>query len=105
MARLHGLWRDQLVLSDGWIEESWVPRTLSPFFGHHYGYGWFLAHVGGREVAYARGFGGQMLYIVPSLGVTVVVTSDATQPAREGGYADELSAMLSNEIIPAAESA
>lgn len=105
MARLRGLWRDQLVLSDGWIEESWVPRTLSPFYGHHYGYGWFLAHEGGREITYARGYGGQMLYLVPSLGLTVVVLSDTTLPAREGGYATELHRMLTGEIIPAAENA
>ncbi|MEO1227026.1 MAG: 6-aminohexanoate hydrolase, partial [Pseudomonadota bacterium] len=73
--------------------------------GHQYGYGWFLAETEGRQIAYARGYGGQMLYVVPSLGLTVVVMSDPTLPAREGAYGTELTNMLTNEIIPAAERA
>ena len=54
-------------------------------------------------MVYARGYGGQMMYMVPSLGLTVVVTSDPTQPARSEGYVGDLRAMLADDIIPAAE--
>ena len=56
---------EQLVPPE-WIELSWQPRTRSRFTGDGYGYGWFLREIAGREVRYAWGFGGQMLYIVPS---------------------------------------
>ena len=105
MARQRGLWAEARVLSASWIDESWVPRTRSPFSGDDYGYGWFLRRAGGHGVAYARGYGGQMVYVVPSLGLTVVVTSDPTRPARSRGYVGDLNAMLSEEIIPAAEQA
>jgi hypothetical protein len=43
-----------------------------------------------------------MIYIVPSLKLTVVITSDPARPARSHGYAGRLRALLTNEIIPAA---
>ncbi len=103
MARRGGRWRDTRVLSRDWIERSWTPRTRSPFSGDAYGYGWFLARAGGHRLAYARGYGGQMLYVVPDLGLTVVVTSDPTRPARTRGYVGALNALLTEAIVPAAE--
>lgn len=103
--RRGGLWEGTRVLSEAWIEASWTPRTHSPFSGDGYGYGWFLSHARGWNVAYARGYGGQMLYLVPTLGLTIVVTSDTTRPARSGGYFQDLAELVSESIIPAAEQA
>jgi CubicO group peptidase (beta-lactamase class C family) len=105
MARRGGFWAGARVLSAGWIETSWVPRVRSPFSGHLYGYGWFLAEAGGRRIAYARGYGGQMIYVAPELALTVAVTSDPTRPARSGGHVGDLNALLAEAIIPAAEAA
>lgn len=90
-------------LTPDWIEESWAPRTRSPFSGDAYGYGWFLSRAGRHPVRYARGYGGQMLYILPTLEMTVVVTSDPTRPARSDGHVGDLNRLLAQEIIPAAE--
>jgi CubicO group peptidase (beta-lactamase class C family) len=105
MWRAGGVWSGRRVLSGDWVAASWTPRTISPFSGDAYGYGWFLATLGGHGVRYARGYGGQMLYVVPSLGLTVVVTSDPTRPARSEGYVGDLRGLLVEEIIPAAERA
>jgi CubicO group peptidase (beta-lactamase class C family) len=102
MHRLGGVWNGRRVLSEDWLREAWTPRTLSPFSGDDYGYGWFIAELGGQKVTYARGYGGQMIYIVPALELTVVVTSDPTQPARSDGYVGDLRRMLASDIIPAA---
>jgi CubicO group peptidase (beta-lactamase class C family) len=101
--RAGGVWSGRRVLSGEWVTASWTPRTASPFSGDAYGYGWFLAELGGYGVRYARGYGGQMLYVVPPLGLTVVVTSDPTRPARSEGYVGDLRGLLVEEIIPAAE--
>ena len=101
--RLGGLWNGQRVLGADWIAASWQPRAYSPFSRHDYGYGWFLTRARGHPLAYARGYGGQMLYLLPSLALTVVVTSDPTRPARTGGYLSDLTALLAEQIVPAAE--
>ncbi|MCV3241377.1 serine hydrolase domain-containing protein [Mesorhizobium sp. ZC-5] len=90
----------QQLVSPEWIELSWRPRTNSRFTGDAYGYGWFLREIGGQDVRYAWGYGGQMLYIVPSLQLTVAMTSDENNPAARNGYRDSLHS-LAGEIIAA----
>lgn len=101
MWRAGGTWGAEAVLSKHWVAASWTPRTFSPFSGDAYGYGWFLTMLGGQAAAYARGYGGQMLYVVPSRELTVVVTSDPTRPARSEGYVGDLHALMVEEILPA----
>ena len=101
--RRGGLWEGRAVVPPSWVEASWTPRTRSPFSGDRYGYGWFLRRAEGRLIAYARGYGGQMVYVVPDLALTVVVTSDPNRPARSDGHVGELNALLLETIVPAAE--
>lgn len=98
----NGRWQGQPVIPEGWIATSWQPRTRSPFSGHTYGFGWFLAEDRGVQVAYARGYGGQMLYVVPERGITVAITSDETRPARSRGYVSDLHRLLAVDILPEA---
>jgi len=104
MYRQGGVWQGRRVLPESWIEASWTPRARSPFTGHAYGYGWFLAAARGHPVAYAWGYGGQMVYVVPDLALTVVMTSDPHAPSGRSGYVRELHALLARGLIAAAES-
>jgi len=67
-----------------WIAQSWVTRTRSVYTGDGYGYGWFARRISGHDVRFAWGHGGQMLFIVPSLNLTVAMTSDETAAAGSG---------------------
>jgi CubicO group peptidase (beta-lactamase class C family) len=89
----------QLIPAD-WIAASWQPRTASRYTGDGYGYGWFSRLIGGEEVRYSWGYGGQMLYIVPRLELTVVMTSSVNAPSSRTGHRDNLHAVL-GEIIAA----
>lgn len=100
--RTGGIAGRRRVLPAAWIEQSWTPRATSPWSGGRYGYGWFIAEVHGHPVRFAWGYGGQMLYVVPDLGLTVVMTSGSTG-ARDGEHVEALHRLLAQDIIPAAE--
>ncbi|MET3791589.1 serine hydrolase domain-containing protein [Aquamicrobium terrae] len=86
------------VVSARWIEESWRVRTHSRFTQDGYGYGWFQRNIAGEDVSYAWGYGGQMLYIVPSVGLTVVMTSDESAPSGRTGHREDLHGVLGRII-------
>jgi CubicO group peptidase (beta-lactamase class C family) len=82
MYRQGGSYGGRRVLPASWVETSWTPRVRSRFTGHDYGYGWFIARAGGHRVHYAWGYGGQMIYVVPDLALTVAITSNAATPSE-----------------------
>ncbi|MDO5612918.1 MAG: serine hydrolase [Paracoccus sp. (in: a-proteobacteria)] len=81
---------DRQIVSRDWIAQSWQSRTRSPFSGDSYGYGWFLTRYAGQPGYYARGYGGQMLALIPTRGLSVAITSDPNRPARGDGYFGDL---------------
>jgi len=90
---------EQLISAE-WIEASLAPRTASRFTGDGYGYGWFTRRIAGAETFYGWGYGGQMIYLVPELELTVAMTSGETAPAGRTGHRGDLHALL-GEIIEA----
>ncbi len=100
--RNRGVFRGRRVLPESWIRDSWTPRTRSPFSGDEYGFGWFITQVCNHTVYYARGFGGQYIHVEPTLRLTVVITSDRSARTRVGGYRASLTALLRDDLIPAA---
>lgn len=100
--RKGGRWEGQQLLPVEWIETSWTPRTRSRYSGHRYGYGWWFREMRGHRVHFAWGHGGQFIFVVPSLELTVVATS-AADTGRGGGHLDAVHDLVAQWIIPAAE--
>lgn len=104
MVRNGGRAGEAQVLSAAYVAASLEGRTRSPFSGLDYGYGWFLGRAGmfGPTVALARGYGGQMIALVPERGLTVVVTSDPSRPARSEGYFGDLLRLVGAVVVASA---
>jgi CubicO group peptidase (beta-lactamase class C family) len=98
-----GTFQGRRVLPEAWVRDSWTPRVSSPFTGDRLRLR--LVHRRGARhpVYYAWGYGGQMVYVVPDLGLTVVMTSDPNHPSGRDGFVRELHGLLADGIIPAAE--
>jgi len=101
MYRNDGIYAGRRIVSSDWIRQSWRPRTIARS-GDLYGYGWFITAAHGHIIYYAWGFGGQMLYVVPTLGLTIVMISDSTTRSAENGYRNMLHALVKEGFIPAA---
>ncbi|MET0270730.1 MAG: serine hydrolase [Sphingomonas sp.] len=100
--RLDGIMGGRRILPPSWIAQSWTPQTVSPWSGGRYGYGWFIGDAAGHPVRFAWGYGGQMVYVLPDLRLTVVMTSDPNA-ARDGDHIDALHRLLAEGVVPAAE--
>lgn len=106
MIRAGGVHEGRRVLPEAWVATCFAPRTASVFTGAAHGYAWFTAPGPGPVRHYAWGFGGQMIHVVPSLGATVVMTSDPTQ--RSGGvqgHARALHGLMETAILPMLQAA
>jgi len=99
--RLGGEWQGQRIFSESWVASSWEGRGNSAFTDDPYGYGWFSLDLAGEQAYYGRGFGGQVIYVIPSLGVTAVFTSDPSPPSPGSHYLRRLHGLMAEHLVAA----
>jgi CubicO group peptidase (beta-lactamase class C family) len=88
------------VVPPDFLRAAWTPQARSEWSGQFYGLGWWIAEARGQAVFFAWGYGGQMAYVVPGLGLSVVMTSDTDVP-RANGQVHTLHTLLVDGILPA----
>lgn len=76
-----GVYLGKRIVSQEWIEES--TAKIIEVEGIHYGYYWWVDNIGGHKVYYAWGHGGQFVYIIPELKMTIVITCDTQHYSRQ----------------------
>lgn len=94
-----GIANGQRLVSEGWIEESFRPRTNSVYTDDPYGLGWFSYQFNDIQAFYGRGYGGQVIYIIPELGLSIAITSDSSPPSQ-GSYLAVQHRFVQNYILP-----
>ena len=95
----NGVINGQKLLDTNWVQDAFTPRTRSVYSGDGYGYGWFLRQLADEPAAYARGYGGQVLHVLPKMSLAVVITSDEKQRARSNGYMGVLHKLVAEELV------
>ncbi|MFB6099223.1 MAG: serine hydrolase domain-containing protein [Salinibacter sp.] len=98
-----GRFRGHQVLPSDWIDLSWRIYVRSTYHGHQYGFLWFTHSFGGERVAFAWGYGGQYLFVVPRLDLVVVCTSSLrNRPPDSDDHNEQILRLMAEHIIPAA---
>lgn len=102
MYRNGGVHDGRQVVPAEWVRASLTPRTEARRTGEGYGYGWFVSQVRGWPMFYAWGYGGQFIFVVPDLELTIVTTSDP-DVERERDHLQAIRRLVRDAIVPAAE--
>jgi CubicO group peptidase (beta-lactamase class C family) len=93
-----GKWDGKSVVSTEWVRNATaiqVPEARGPHTS--YGFQFWVINVGGHRVIKAAGYGGQRCWIIPSLDMVVVITSEPLTPDNDPD------AILGQWIIPSVE--
>ncbi|MBN2355145.1 serine hydrolase [candidate division KSB1 bacterium] len=82
-----GRWQDQSILSPEWVQASLLSRIYSQS-GYGYGYQWWSTSTTVNNekiyIPFAWGWGGQFIFVIPSLNMVIVSTAGDYLEAIEG---------------------
>ncbi len=90
---------EKRILTTSWIEQSFVPRGRSSYSQQLYGYGWWMRDFAGRRVYFAWGYGGQYIFVTPSLELVVVSTASTEPDQSRRAHRAAIFKVLDRRII------
>jgi CubicO group peptidase (beta-lactamase class C family) len=91
-----GRWDGEQILPVDYVRNSTSPAVRTDL-GVDYGWHWWVARWGERERFFARGYGGQVIEVVPDLDLVVVVTGDPLTSTFSAEY------LVDDAVVAAAE--
>lgn len=92
-----GRWDGRQIVPADFVRRSSVRGDASTGSRDSYGWQWWIADGTEPPAYFARGYGGQVIEVVPSLDLVAVVTADPEVPRGDGHT------LVSTFIVPAAE--
>jgi CubicO group peptidase (beta-lactamase class C family) len=93
------------VIASGWIQDMTRAQVATgpgmPAPG--YGYGWWRGQAAGLDIAFAMGWGGQFIFVIPSKGAVVTATSATTGVSGPAALEQwqRVFTLLTTRVIPA----
>jgi len=89
----HGQWQGRQIVPASWVAEALRPH-IAAGDGLQYGYQWWTGTIarGSKPLRWSAAFGngGQRLFVVPELDLTVVITAGAYNDPRMRGATDQI---------------
>ncbi|MEN6316369.1 MAG: serine hydrolase [Clostridiaceae bacterium] len=90
-----GLWGNQQLVPEKWIEDSLTKQNDGYPPKGEYGYLWWINKYGGYTTYFAAGYGGQFIFIVPALNMIIVTTASWDKPSTNISYQ-----LVNDYIVP-----
>ena len=98
----HAVQRGVQLLPKDWIGKTRVSRGRSRWGSdREYGYGFWIRQLAGHDSYYAWGYGGQFIFIVPSLQLVVVTTSRVDVSSERRDHLGAIYDLVELQVIPA----
>lgn len=95
-----GKYNGSQIISSQWVVDSFETYTRSNYNPYDYGYMWWNKPVGGYNVNFAWGFGGQYIFMIPQLDAVVVLTGTLQNATQSRSYKEPVFDLLQEHIIP-----
>jgi len=89
-----GVWEGTRILPEGWVRRATSRHVTGVAAGWDYGYQWWLTQRDGVDVWAGRGFGGQLLIVIPARDTVAVVNAWNIFGGRAANILDALLAAL-----------
>jgi CubicO group peptidase (beta-lactamase class C family) len=98
---------DQQIVPAAWIEESWQRTGRSGWDwasleNEGYGYQWWMGNLGGYDIFFAAGKGGQFIITVPELEMVVVTTADGDSWVDSDAQNQDILRLVDRYVLQAA---
>jgi hypothetical protein len=92
------------IVPAAWVEESWRCTGHSgwdwgPVQNEGYGYQWWMGTLGGYEIVFAAGKGGQFIITVPDLEMVIVTTADGDAWAGSGAQNQDILRLVDRYVL------
>jgi CubicO group peptidase (beta-lactamase class C family) len=100
------------VVPEAWVERSCEGRARTRRPGgsgasgfvdsmrdRKYGYGWWVHELGGVDTCFAWGYGGQYIFVMPSLDAVIVTTSSPDVSEERRGHRQAVFGILDRLIV------
>jgi CubicO group peptidase (beta-lactamase class C family) len=96
------------VVPERWVERSCEGRArefrpgrgaFGPMSDRRYGYGWWVGDFGDRGTCFAWGYGGQYVFVVPTLDLVIVMTSSSDVSEERRGHRQTLFEIVDEHVI------
>lgn len=109
-----GRTRGTQIVPEAWVRRSCEGRarelpswarglgpggTPDPLRDRRYGYAWWVDDLGGHETCFAWGYGGQYVFLVPSLQVVIVTTSSPNVSEERRDHRRQLVDLLTRLVV------
>jgi CubicO group peptidase (beta-lactamase class C family) len=93
---------DRALIPKPWVEQTAVGRGRSRWGSdREYGLGWWIRDFGPHKSFYAWGYGGQFIFVVPSLDLVVVTTSRTDVSRERRDHLGAIYDLMEQHIVPA----